>query len=309
MTVPSISKGVPISDKLSTDKAFGTILRHNFDYMLGWAPIAYKRDDIEGVHQVRVAFRRMRSALVIFRRAIPRAITDPWSEEMRWIANEFGLARDMDVFVDEGLNAMAGKIPLACGEKKLGKLAIQQRNNGYARVRTMMDGPRYKKFVDGFDLWLKERGWFQANMMAEVRKDLGKEISGYAAKVMDKRMTKILQAGERMGEMSEEELHQLRIECKKLRYAIEFFTSLFDKKGMTAFTLHLKGLQGLLGTMNDVAVMPGLLEGILKGVNDAETLQYAGALIGWRARQYEEVRGQLDGRWTEFANTPIPWKN
>ncbi len=307
MAMPTISKSTPISAKQSTSEAFGAILRHNFDYMLSWAPIAYSREDIEGVHQARVAFRRMRSALTLFRKAIPRHITDSVGVEMKWIASEMGPARDLDVFIDEGLEEMAGKIPIADGEKKLGKIAISHRDRAYERLRTTMDGDRYKQFLEDFDRWLANNGWFQEEMSAETRVALGKGIRTYAVKVMDKRLAKVTQGGSNIMTLPDVQLHELRIECKKLRYATEFFSTLFDRKGMAEFTLLLKGLQGLLGTLNDVAVMPGLMEQLLDDVEDPHTIQYAGALIGWRARQYEEVRGRLQGSWTNFANAPLPW--
>ncbi|MBF0195498.1 MAG: CHAD domain-containing protein [Magnetococcales bacterium] len=307
MTKPLKNKTAPISAKQSISEAFGIILRHNFEYMQSWAEAAYLGKDIEGVHQVRVAFRRMRSTMVLFRKAIPREITDPWSTEMRWIASEMGPARDLDVFIDEGLREMAGKIPLTEGEQKLMDLALKQQKEAYVRVRAMFDGERYKTFEKDFDLWLTNCGWFQADLSAPVRAKLNTSIRIYAAKVLNKRVTKVLQAGERKDQMSIDELHQLRIEGKKLRYATDFFSPMFGESGMAEFNSHLKSLQGLLGTMNDVSVMPGLIDGLLEGIKDVDTIKYAGAAIGWRAREYEEVRGELDARWTAFSNTAFPW--
>jgi CHAD domain-containing protein len=102
-----------------------------------------------------------------------------------------------------------------------------------------------------------------------------------------------------------EEMHQLRIQCKKLRYAAEFFTPLFD--GMENFIGHMKGLQDLLGIMNDVAVMQHLLEDLLADTRDPEVLQYAGGLVGWRTRQYHEIKDSFDERWEELLNAKHPW--
>ncbi|MBF0454910.1 MAG: CHAD domain-containing protein [Magnetococcales bacterium] len=307
MDQPLKNKAAPILAKQTISEAFGVILRHNFDYMLSWVPAAYDGKDIEGVHQVRVAFRRMRSALVLFRKAVPREITDSWGEEMKWIASEMGPARDLDVFIDEGLEQMAGKIPLESGEEKFVVIAHAHRAKAYERVRAMFDGDRYKSFVKNFDIWLNEFGWFQEDLSPAVRAKLNTTIRLYAAKTLNKRVTKVLQAGERKNEMSIDELHQLRIEGKKLRYASNFFSPMFEGEGMDSFNAHLKSLQGLLGTMNDVSVMPGLIQGLLDGVDDVETHQFAGAAIGWRAREYEEVRGELESRWDAFAGTAFPW--
>ncbi|MBF0358753.1 MAG: CHAD domain-containing protein [Magnetococcales bacterium] len=307
MKKPLKKSSAAINANQTISEAFGVILRHNLEYMLSWADVAYAGDDIEGVHQVRVAFRRMRSALVLFRKAIPREITDPWGNEMRWIASELGPARDLDVFIDEGLNQMSGKIPLEAGEVKFKAIAVEHQAKAYERVRAMFDSERYKRFVSDFDAWLTNCGWFQEDMPSTVRSKLNTSIRIYAAKVLNKRVTKVLQTGEDKHNMTSEELHQLRIEGKKLRYATDFFSSLFDASSMANFNTHLKSLQGLLGTMNDVSVMPGLVEGLLDGVDDSDTNQYAGASIGWRAREYEEVRGELDKRWDAFASTAFPW--
>lgn len=308
MALPSITKKTPLSPQQNINEAFESILRSNFDNMLRWAPIAYNHEDIEGVHQVRVSFRRLRSAISIFRKAIPRHITDPWNAEMRWIAGGFGPARDLDVFIDEGLGSMTGKIPLQAGESALLKLATQHQDAAYADVRTLMDSDRYKRFTTDFDQWIKDRGWFQVDMPAETRENLGKSIVGYAKKVMSKRLTVVLDAGEQMETMSDEALHQLRIECKKLRYATEFFDALFDQQAMADFTLQLKSIQGLLGIMNDVAVMPGLLNKVIEGVDRPDTLQYAGALLGWRCQQASTVRKKLLDPWQTFAKRASPWQ-
>jgi CHAD domain-containing protein len=307
MNRPKMSKTAPINAKQTISEAFGVVLRHNFDYMLGWAELAYDGKDIEGVHQARVAFRRMRSALVLFRKAIPREITDKWGQEMRWIASEMGPARDLDVFIDEGLDQMDSKIPMESGEKKFMAIAVKHRAEAYEKVRAMFDGDRYKNFVKDFDVWLTDCGWFQEDMSASARARLNTSVRLYAAKVLNKRVTKVLQIGEHKSEMSSEELHELRIEGKKLRYASDFFSPMFSSQGMSEFNAHLKRLQGLLGTMNDVSVMPGLVGGLLKGVDDSDVNQYAGAAIGWRAREYEDVRGELDERWDAFASTAFPW--
>ena len=101
-------------------------------------------------------------------------------------------------------------------------------------------------------------------------------------------------------------MHLLRIACKRLRYAAEFFRPLFAD--MDAFIGHLKQRQDLLGVMNDVAVMHHLLETLWAGESDPETLQYAGALVGWRTRQYYEIKNSFNDRWAEFIEADQPWR-
>ncbi|MEO5349822.1 MAG: CHAD domain-containing protein [Magnetococcus sp. YQC-3] len=308
MALPSIRKAVVLSPKMSINEAFAAILRHNFDDMLNWIPVAYNREDIEGVHQVRVALRRLRSAISVFRKAIPRSITDPWNEEMRWVASEFGPTRDLDVFIAEGLEGVAGKIPMPEGEKKLRALAIKHQDAAYLRLRGLLESDRYKTFATDFDQWIKVRGWFQVDMTSDARAYLGTGIVQFAKGVLGKRMSIALETGASLSTMTDTELHQLRIECKKLRYATEFFAALFNPKDMTEFSQQLKEVQTLLGVMNDVAVMPGLLDGLLKGVKDPEVMRYAGAMIGWRSYQSADIHQQLATPWKVFSKTASPWR-
>ena len=78
-------------------------------------------------------------------------------------------------------------------------------------------------------------------------------------------------------------------------------------KGLDEFIGHMKGLQDLLGVMNDVAVMQQLLEALLNGIQDSDVLRYAGALVGWRTRQYCEIKGTFDDRWEELVHAKHPW--
>jgi CHAD domain-containing protein len=115
----------PVHAEQSAEEAFVTIMSHNMQYLYEWEQAAHSWADIEGVHQVRVTLRRKRSALAIFRPALPKAATAGWAQEMRWAAGETGLARDLDVFITEALGAVAGKLELP-GEQKLADIEYSE---------------------------------------------------------------------------------------------------------------------------------------------------------------------------------------
>jgi CHAD domain-containing protein len=294
----------PIHTQQTVSEAFGAILLHNFNYLSAWEEEARSWTDIEGVHQMRVAFRRMRSALRVFRSAIPHPVTAHWADEMRWLANQLGPARDLDVFIAEGLELMAEKIPLP-GQEKLAALAQQHRAQAYENVRLMLDSDRYACFKQDFNTWLETQAWLEGGLQDKHRRRLASNVVPFARKLLDKQERQVQAAGGHVNQDSAQEMHQLRIECKKLRYAAEFFNSLF--KGMDGFISHLKRLQDLLGVMHDVAVMHHLLEELLAGQSDPELLQYAGGLVGWRTRQYYEIKDSCNDRWEEFVGAKHPW--
>ncbi len=294
----------PVHHNQTVSEAFATILKHNLDSLSHWEEPARSWDDIEGVHQARVSLRRMRSALALFRSAAPRNLTADWSEEMRWAANQLGLARDLDVFITEGLDAVAGKLPLP-GEAKLAGIAQRHREAAYEQVRAMLDNERYSRCKENFRQWLEGEAWRQEDLKPKNLKRLDAPILLFSRKVLDRHERLVLEAGTHVNPNDPQEMHQLRIECKKLRYAAEFFTPLFN--GMEDFMSHMKGLQDLLGILNDVAVMRQLFQRLLEGESDPEVLQFAGGLVGWRICQYEHIKDTLDARWDEFVHAKHPW--
>ena len=304
--MPSKSKApAPVSGKQSVSDAFATIMRHNFDYLLTWEEAARNWEQIEGVHQFRVTLRRMRSALSLFRGALPKSSRSYWSDELRWVAGELGMARDLDVFISEGLNAVADDLPLS-GAEGLLQLAERRRQQVYEeQVRAMLDSDRYRQFKEGFETWFEKKQWETEGPNKKQSKLMASNMVRFSRNLMDKQERKVLSAGSHVDRYNAEEMHSLRIECKKLRYAAEFFRPLF--LGMDDFIAQMKGLQDLLGLMNDVAVMRHLLDSLLADESDHEILVYAGGLVGWRTCDYHHMLNRFDVYWEEFLEAKHPW--
>lgn len=295
----------PITTDQTASEAFACILQHNLEICLSWQDTAHSWCDIEGVHQMRVAVRRMRSALTLFRDAVPKEISDEWGEEMRWIASQLGLARDLDVFVAEGLSAVAQALPLP-GEARLRALAEARRAQVYEQqVQPMLDSARFRRLREDFPRWLEARTWETASLKKKQAKHLESDVLLYSRRLLDKQERRVLAAGTHVDRGNQAEMHRLRIECKKLRYAAEFFRPIFS--GMDTFIEHMKGLQDLLGVMNDVAVTHHLLDDLFADDVDNHILLYAGAVLGWRTCEYRQLLERFDDYWDEFVGAKHPW--
>lgn len=297
-------KIAPVHAGQTVSETLQVILRTNFEQLEEWEDAARSWEDIEGVHQTRVAFRRMRSALSIFRSAISRPVAKPWSDEMRDLANRLGRARDMDVFIDEALGGINGRLPLAGGDR-LEHIARAFREHAYEDVRAMLDGEQYALFKRRYRDWVGVRAWEKAELKPKQRKRLAEENVLFARKLLDGQERRVLEAGTNVDKFAAEEMHRLRIECKKLRYAAEFFSPLFA--GMEGFIGHMKGLQDLLGVMHDVSLLRDLLGEMLADVTDQEVLRYAGGLVGWRTHEYLQLLDGFDALWEEFVEAKHPW--
>ena len=301
----SKSKSPPITANQTVSEAFAVVLCHNYENLGRWEHAAHGGTDIEGVHQLRVTVRRMRSALPLFESAVPPSSERHWREEMRWLASELGMARDLDVFISEVLSGLHAKLPLK-GADRFMRIAEQRRAHAYQeQVRGMLDSTRYRRFKDGFRDWLDTRPWEKAAHGTKRAERLSENIIPYARKRLDKQERRVLAAGSHVNRDNPEEMHRLRIACKKLRYATEFFQPLFP--GMDVFISHMKGLQNLLGTLNDVAVTQHLLDALLAGQKDRQLFVYAGGIIGWRMCDSHHMLLRFDGCWEEFAEAQHPW--
>lgn len=302
--IEKTKKHAHLEDHYSVTRAYQAVLGHNLAYLTQWEGAARSWEDIEGVHQTRVAFRRLRSALTVFRMAVPAEFCTRWANDMRDLGGRLGKARDLDVFIEESLGGIKGKLTLP-GADRLGILAQQHREAAYADVRAMLDGEDYRRFKQDFGQWVEARAWEREALEDKRRRVLEDEVVPFARRVLDRQERRVLEAGAHVDKHDAVEMHRLRIECKKLRYAAEFFFPLFS--GMDEFISHMKGIQDLLGVMNDVSVMHGLLGQILEGSQDAEVLRYAGAILGWRSCQFQELLYSFDRYWDEFVEAKHPW--
>lgn len=304
--MPKKSKDpAPINENQSASEAAATIFKHYFEYLLEWEDSAKSWDDIEGVHQVRVSFRKIRSAFSLFRGAIPKAVSKPLNEEIRWIAGAMGPARDLDVFIDEGLGSIRGKLPFS-GEQKLIDLALEARAKTYTeQVRPMLESERYAQFKSMFQEWYESRAWEGVELSAKQQANQQMKLAKYSRKLLDKQERRVLDLGTNIDRNDAPEMHRLRIECKKLRYAADFFQPLYP--GIDKFIAHMKGLQDILGVMNDISVMHKLLSSLLADTNDHETLEYAGAIVGWRTCEFYHQLENFDRYWDEFTEATHPW--
>ena len=296
---------VGLSVQHSVDEAFIAILETHLHALQTWQHKARNWNDIEGVHQMRVALRRLRSALVTFRAAVPRTATAHWGDEMRWCANQLGPARDLDVFISESLRSVDHKLPLA-GAEQLRALAENARAEAYQTANALLSSTRYASFKLGLGSWISSQRW-REEIDSEQRQTLDIAIVPFAAQQLDKRWRGIKRRSKAIQQDSTPALHELRIECKKLRYATEFFSPLFAD--MKTFIAHLKKLQEVLGVLNDIAVMQILLDQLLAKHQNAVLLRYAGALIGWRSHEFYQLKDHLPELWREFSSLPKPWRS
>jgi CHAD domain-containing protein len=130
-------------------------------------------------------------------------------------------------------------------------LAEQRRAAAYDAVRATLDSDPHGQFKQDLPAWSEARHWEQADLSEKQRKNPDTNIDKRARKLLYRLDSRVLETGARLDANDAEQMHQLRIACKTLRYAAELFTPIIP--GLDEYIRHLKQLQYVLGTLNDVS--------------------------------------------------------
>lgn len=305
---PSWHRGeMPALDRAATvDDAMTLIFESCYAQWLANHAAAFDGRDPEGVHQMRVALRRLRSAFSIFRNLIPASQVDWLRAGAKATINGLGPARDWDVFQSDLLAPLLAARP---DDPDLAALSARAKTKGrasYRAARKMLQSPDYTRFALCFGRWLEQRVWRESD---EAKQEAlrARPIARFARHLLNKRHKRALAGGHNLAELPVEERHKLRITLKKLRYAIEFFDTLFDKAAVKPFLASVKGLQDDFGHLNDVAVAETLLDTLLARPGKQDLRRSVGMVIGWHASGVDAAEPSLLKHWQNFKTTPAFW--
>ncbi|MDE5462257.1 CYTH and CHAD domain-containing protein [Bradyrhizobium sp. CSS354] len=201
--------------------------------------------DAEGVHQMRVGLRRLRAAISLFGDILPRASTARIKAELKWLTDELAPAREIDVFLKESIQPITRHGVPARGARAIRERFSRQRMAAFKRARDAVAAARYRRLlIDTIE-------WIEAG---RPRVDDDRSIAAYAAEVLDRRIRKARKQGKRLNDLDPVQRHKLRIKIKKVRYATDFFSSLYGDRGrreLAALSGRLKQIQSALGSLND----------------------------------------------------------
>ncbi|HEY4076144.1 MAG TPA: CHAD domain-containing protein [Rhizomicrobium sp.] len=251
---PICAEKIVLSPDMTAGEAFQAIAMsclHHF---------AANRDGViagksEGVHQMRIGLRRLRAAISVFKELLRGPQTEKVKNDLKWLTEELGPARDMDVLADEGLASMTGLSAVPAAAKVLKADIVDQRDAGFERAIRAVRSERYRQLVLETVLWINGGKWTRTNVpLITGRRKMA--ATRFAAQELGRRNRKVLKQLDKLYDISPLKRHKLRIAIKKLRYATGYFESLFreEKKVIAKFSEALKDLQSGLGQLNDIRV-------------------------------------------------------
>ncbi|MCP3368213.1 CYTH and CHAD domain-containing protein [Bradyrhizobium cajani] len=293
-----------LDPSVTLDEAFATILRSCFFHLLQSLPAAEDGRNPEGVHQLRVSLRRLRSALDLMRSVGALSNLDALRSEAKWLAQDLSAARDWDVFQLETLPTIAKACPSVAGFDALGLAAAKRQSDAYRKAHRALADRRCAVFLISLGNWIETRGW-RSDVAAEDLGRLAEPAVSFAQRILSAQHAKVLKRGRRFKSLSAEQVHRVRLATKRLRYLSEFLLPLFaDRKCARKFSRRLAGLQEDLGAFNDMAVTASLLDGL--GAEPDSAIA-AAAIAGWQARASVGVQPSLQGTWRDFTAARVPW--
>ena len=263
-------------------------------------------NDPEFIHQMRVAIRRLRSALSLFSTAIPRASWEAWSAELRWLATELGAARDWDVLDQALLPALIAHLKQHQALVYLPKRVKAERLKARHKARLAVVSPRYGVLMLTLARWLDARQW-QVGASADQAALLQGAILPLAERLLAHRHQQVQRRGRHLAKLSDEKRHLLRVTAKKLRYAAEFFVALYPPKLGQPYLAGLAALQDVLGALNDNATALHHVVQLCTSARDPRCHEEAGILQEWSASNRRRQLQQLDKAWKKYRQQRPFW--
>lgn len=211
----------------------------------------------EALHQARVALRRLRSAIAIFKPMLGNQHLAHVQSELRWLTAALGSTRDIDVLLDTTRQEERRKqLEDACA-------------TSHAELAATLATKRVR------DLLLELAEWIAAGPWSVARDGLDSTAKCYAQEALHKLRKKVKRRGGDLATLTDVERHDLRKAAKRLRYGVEFFGSLFPEhkaqRRYRKFSASLEKLQDDLGELNDLVSIPVLLERL--GLAEAATTE------------------------------------
>ena len=288
------------------DEAIATIIDSSITHFAANWPALEEAQDPEAVHQMRVALRRLRAALGMFKRALPCPEFDEFRGEAQRIASALGLARELDVFKDLIKTGPQANYPQEASFETLLAALEKRRLTAYSQALAIMDEPATTLFLLKMQAFLARDNWRGA-LSDEQQLRLTEPLRPFATDNLSRLHKLVLKRGKGLVKLPDAERHKVRIALKNLRYAADFFGDLFSDGEVRAYIHAVAHLQDLLGAHNDAVSIERLLHDI-EGTAGAQGAKASGIVLGWYGRGTALVDADLRKSWKTFKRTKIFWR-
>ncbi|MFI0449432.1 CHAD domain-containing protein [Actinomadura sp. 6N118] len=288
----SIQRTAPAESKDTAGDAVVGYLREQVTAILKWDPKVRLAED-DAVHQMRVATRRIRSALQSYRAILDRRHTDALRVELKWLADELGEVRDLEVLrmrFTERLEEI-GENPSQSWLTEIGR----QEAAAYRRLNVTLKQPRYFALLDSLEALVTD-----PPLTDRAGRKATKELPGLVMRMWKK----LARAYDEIVSSDDPEIarHEMRKAGKRARYAADLARPVLGKPAMET-SKRAKQVQEVLGGYQDGVIAMEHLKAALSRTSDTSEAFTLGVLYGVEQCEAKATIATLAETW---KNTPKP---
>jgi len=300
----STKVNIKLDPDMRSDEATKVILRFLLQIIRINQANIEKDLDTEFVHDFRVAIRRTRSALGQIKYVFPSKTTDRFKKDFAFLGKLSNELRDLDVYLLNE-NAYKDKLPQALREEinPLFEYLRAKRSKALQRVINGLKSKQYAKILKDWEAFLN-----RPHKDSTTASNAESPVIDLARKRIYRKYRNVVKAGNLTLQNDDDKmLHVLRIHCKKLRYLMEFFSSLFPDKKINTLIKQLKKLQDNLGDFNDLRVQEEYLLNITGELPNThpkfdKTLLAIGSLVGTLGKERKMVKDAFTKTFMDFKS-------
>jgi triphosphatase len=310
--LPVKAVAIDLPAQASTRDAFKMISLACLKQVIDNEP-ALTSGDPEGVHQMRVGLRRLRAGMSLFGILLHDPQTVAIKTELKWLASELGPARELEVLVNRVVGPIKKQRRRWRGMPSLSREIAERRDAALKRAQDTVQSTRFRALTLEVAAWLETGQW--TNPQDDLIRDLGDlPITAFAAEQLARRWRKVRKKGRALAQLDASGRHKFRIQAKQLRYATEFFASLFTRrravKRRKQFVAALERLQDGLGDLNDIAVHEKRITelGIRRRRSNRSRVFAAGLLTGREDARIEAAMTAAAQAYTDLAKIKPFWR-
>lgn len=305
---PRKARVAALKPSLTTEQGARAIFSECLAQVTANLAVVSASDDPEGPHQLRVGLRRLRSAALVFGPALGGDRLRHIVKEAKWLSNEAGRVRDLDVALADILGPMRAEMSNEPGLESLEQELASHAQAARTSLRGLINGPRTWAFLLDLGEYTAARGWLDPADWDQTAR-LARPLADTARKALDTRLARVMRRGRKIASLEIEARHDLRKELKKLRYMVEFFATIYPPKTVRPFVKRLKKLQDVFGDLQDVAMAEALFrapDG--PGSGSVASARAAGFVIGVRTERAHRSWTQARGLWGAFTRSAPFWR-
>jgi CHAD domain-containing protein len=306
---PMETIGMHRDDLLS--EAGRKVMRYHFARMLSYEEGTRLGEDIEALHDMRVATRRLRAAFEVFQDGFEPGALKPYLKGLRATGRALGTVRDLDVFMEKAQQYLAtihedrhvGLDMLLAGWK-------EQREAARLEMLAWMDSKEYIDFKRKFNLFLNTPGAGARSTVLST--PVPTKVRELAPVLIYTRIATVRAYAPYLDDAPVELLHALRIEFKKLRYTVEYFQEALGKRARDVIDL-LKQMQDHLGDLNDAQVAAQLLSQFIEDweagqaalpVEERQTIEEVHHYLAYRQDERQRLMETFQEEWQKHFWQP-----